>query len=114
VDNKIDSLENLFDEKFVGMRSNGDSQSKTQYITRLKGGNFIHNSIDVEDNSATVVNNIAVVVGKGKFSVTVSGNTCHFTFLIQKFLEDPALLSHGSYWRCMRVHRSIKNLNKPG
>ena len=34
----------------------------------------MHNSIDVEENTATVVNGTATVVGKGKFVVTISGN----------------------------------------
>lgn len=49
-------------------------QTKNQYLTTLKGGNFMHNSIDVEENTATVVNGTATVVGKGKFVVTISGN----------------------------------------
>ncbi|HEY6976184.1 MAG TPA: nuclear transport factor 2 family protein, partial [Chitinophagaceae bacterium] len=64
----------MFDEKFVVVNSSGESQTKQEYITRLKSGNFVHNNIDVEQNTSTVVNNTATVVGKGKFTVTISGD----------------------------------------
>lgn len=74
VTNQIDSLEKVFDEKFVVVGGDGSSQYKKQYITVLRSGNFVHNSIDVSESLATVVNNTATVVGKGKFTVKVSGN----------------------------------------
>jgi hypothetical protein len=50
------------------------NQFKKDYLIRLQSGNFIHNSIIVEENKATVTENTAVVTGKGRFGVTVSGN----------------------------------------
>lgn len=73
VENKIDSLENVFHEKFIVISSDGNSQLKNQYIDRLKSGSFIHDSINIEENSAIVSGNTAIVSGKGKFAVTVSG-----------------------------------------
>lgn len=74
VDNKIDSLEKVFHEKFVVVGSDGNSQLKNPYINRLKSGAFVHDAINVEENSAIVSDNTAIVTGKGMFSVTVSGN----------------------------------------
>ncbi len=73
VDNKIDSLKAVFHEKFVVIGSDGNSQLKNKYIYRLKSGAFVHDSINIEENTAIVSINTAVVSGKGKFSVTVSG-----------------------------------------
>lgn len=73
VGNKIDSLEKVFHEKFVVVGSDGKSQLKNAYINRLKSGEFVHNNINVEENSAIVSDNSAIVLGKGMFSVTVSG-----------------------------------------
>ena len=70
---KIDSLDKAFDNKFVVVSSSGEQQTKAEYIARLKSGNFVHNSIDVQENSATVSDNTATVVGKGVFGVTVGG-----------------------------------------
>ncbi|MDB5147032.1 MAG: hypothetical protein JWQ57_1052 [Mucilaginibacter sp.] len=73
VDNKIDSLDNVFDEKFVVVNSKGVSQPKKQYIATLKSGNFAHNSIVISESNALVADNTAVVTGKGMFTVTVNG-----------------------------------------
>ena len=40
----------------------------------LKNGSFVHDSIHVEENFAIINGNTAVVNGKGKFAVTISGN----------------------------------------
>lgn len=56
------------------LSSDGSSQFKTGYLDRLKSGTFNHDSIDVDENAATVTGNTAIVTGKGKFAVTVSGN----------------------------------------
>lgn len=74
VENNFTALENIFHEQFVVFSSNGMNQFKKDYLIRLQSGNFIHNSILVEENKATVTENTAVVTGKGKFAVTVSGN----------------------------------------
>lgn len=74
VENNFTALENIFHEQFVVFSSNGMNQFKKEYLIRLQSGNFIHNSILVEENKATVTENTAVVTGKGKFGVTVSGN----------------------------------------
>jgi hypothetical protein len=104
VDNKIDSLAGLFDEKFVVVSSNGESQSKNQYIARLKSGNFIHNSIDVEENTASVVNNTAVLVGKGKFTVTVLGNIRSLHLSYTEVFTRPETKKP---WKLLAMHASM-------
>lgn len=83
VENKIDSVANIFHEQFLVVGSDGTAQTKAQYIARLKSGNFIHDSIDVEDNKITVSDNTAIVIGKGKFNVTVSGKkaSLHLSYM---------------------------------
>ena len=84
VENKIDSLENIIHEKFIAVSSNGSIQTKTQYIDRLKGGNFVHNKIEVEENKSTVSQNTATIIGKGEFTITASGqtNTIHLSYML--------------------------------
>ena len=104
VTNKIDSLASVFDEKFVVVSSNGESQSKTQYISRLKSGSFNHNSIEVEENTASVVDNTAIVVGKGKFTVTVSGSerSLHLSYT-EVFTRPDA----NKPWKILAMHASM-------
>jgi len=104
VDNKIDSLANLFDEKFVVVSSSGETQSKKQYITRLKSGSFNHNGIEVEENTAMVVNNTAMVIGKGKFTVTVSGNN---KLLHLSYTEVFTRAGATKPWKLLAMHATM-------
>jgi hypothetical protein len=70
VESKIASLNSVFDEKFVAFTSSGDHQIKKQYLAGMQSGKVIHNSIDIEENIATVTDNTATVGGKGRFIVT--------------------------------------------
>jgi len=83
VENKIDSVAQIFHDKFLVVGSDGNIQTKTQYISRLKSGNFIHDSIAVEENKITVADNTATAIGKGKFYVTVSGKkvSLHLSYI---------------------------------
>jgi hypothetical protein len=83
VENKIDSVEQIFHDKFLVVGSDGNIQTKVQYISQLKSGNFIHDSIAVEENKITVSDNTATAIGKGKFYVTVSGKkvSLHLSFI---------------------------------
>jgi len=103
VEGKIDSLEKTFNDKFVVVSASGDQQTKGQYIARLKSGNFVHNSIDVQENSAIVSDNTATVVGKGTFTVTSSGKKVTISLSYIEVFTRPA-----SYkpWSVLAMHAS--------
>ncbi len=99
VEGKTDSLANLFDEKFMVISGTGDIQTRDQYLTVLRGGNFVHNNIAVEQCIATVVDHTATIVGKGKFTVTISGKkiTLHLSY-IEVFRKKE------KGWRLLALH----------
>ena len=101
-ENKVDSLANVFDDKFMVVSGTGDIQTKDQYLSVLRGGNFVHNSIDVEETTATVENNTATVVGKGKFTVTISGKkiTLHLSY-IEVYTKNK------QGWKLLALHAGI-------
>src|SRR3954470_18957756 len=74
VEENIDSLANLFDDKLNIVNSRGEIQTKEQYLKTLRSGSFKHDSIYVEQSIATAEGNTATVIGKGRFVMTVSGN----------------------------------------
>jgi len=104
VENNIDSLEKVFHEKFVVIGSDGNSQLKNQYINRLKTGSFVHNSIKVEQDTAIVSGNTAIVSGKGKFSVTVSGNQIE---LHLAYMEVFTRENDKKSWQVMAMKASV-------
>jgi Domain of unknown function (DUF4440) len=104
VTNKIDSLEKVFDEKFVVVGGDGSSQFKKQYISVLRSGNFTHNSIEASENLATLVNNTATVVGKGKFTVTVSGNKISLPL---SYIEVFTRQNSKKPWTVLAMHATV-------
>jgi len=87
----------------VVVNAAGESQTKGQYMSLLKGGKFVHDSIDVEQNTANIVNNTATVFGKGKFVVTSSGNkiTLHLSYM-EVFTRSNAK----GAWKILAMHAS--------
>jgi hypothetical protein len=103
VGGKIDSLENVFDEKFVVVNGAGEIQTRKQYIANLTGGNFIHDSIEIAENTAAVVNNTATVVGKGKFTVTNNGNKVTLRLAYLEVFTRPGPTAP---WKILAIHAS--------
>jgi hypothetical protein len=103
VESKIDSLENLFDEHFLVVGSDGVSQTKAQYIARLRSGDFVHNDITISENNAIVSSNTASVFGKGKFTVTVSGNK---VIMLLSYIEVFTRQHANAEWKVLAMHAS--------
>jgi len=77
VENNINSLEGVLGARFKVVNSRGDVQTKEQYVATLRGGNMSHDSIAIEQNTVTIVDKTAIVIGKGRFHMTISGNKLH-------------------------------------
>ena len=97
-----DSLASVFDEKLHVVNSHGETQTKQQYLETLNNGNFKHDTISVEQATATVKNNTALVIGKGKFAMTVSGNKIsrHLSY-IEVFIKDDKI------WKLLAIYASV-------
>jgi len=105
VENKIDSLAKVFDEKFVVVNGSGESKFKDEYIQFLKSGNFVHNSIEIEETKAVVSKNAATVVGKGRFIVTVSGTQ---KTLLLSYVEVFTRSSPTADWKVLVMHATAQ------
>jgi hypothetical protein len=83
VKNNIDSIDNLLHEKLIVVNSKGETLSKSQYLATFKSGTMTHNSIEIEESKTTVINNTAIVAGKGVFNITAGGNNMirHLSYL---------------------------------
>jgi hypothetical protein len=103
-DDQTDSLEKTFAPKFVVVSSNGEIQSKKEYITRLRSGNFVHNDIQVEQGTAVISGNTGTVIGKGIFNVTINGkqSSIHLAYL-EVFTRS----SLNKAWTLLALHASI-------
>ena len=83
VQNNIDSIDNLLHSQLVVVNSKGEAQSKLQYLATFKSGTMTHNSIEIEESKTTILNNTAIVSGKGFFNITAGGNNVirHLSYL---------------------------------
>jgi hypothetical protein len=97
----IDSLANLFDENFVIIGSSGVKRSGKEYLDNLKNGRPIHNSIVVEETSATIHGTTAIVTGKGIFVTTMNGmkSTSHLSYMEVFVIEN-------KYWKLIALYAS--------
>ena len=88
IHNNIDSIDNLLHSQLVVVNSKGETQSKLQYLATFKSGIMTHNSIEIEESKTTVLNNTAIVAGKGVFNITAGGNNMirHLSY-IQTFVK---------------------------
>lgn len=104
VEGKFDSLENALASRLVVLNSAGATQTKTQYMARLKGENFVHNTIQVEQSTAVISDNTGTVTGKGIFNVTANGkqSSLHLTYL--EVFTRP---SEEREWTLLALHASI-------
>ncbi|WP_413511683.1 nuclear transport factor 2 family protein [Myroides odoratus] len=98
VDNKIDSVQTAFHEKFLVIGSDGNVQLKNQYISKLKSGAFVHNRIGIEENNAVISGNSTVV------SVTISGNKVQFHLShIEVFTRE----NNKKEWKVLAMKASV-------
>ncbi len=102
VENKIESLADLMHEKLTVVNSKGETLNKDQYIATFKSGSFIHNSIEIEENKVTVLENTATVSGKGNFNITAGGNNVirHLSYL-------EIFINTNSGWKLIALKASV-------
>ena len=88
VKNNIDSIDNLLHDQLIVVNSKGETLSKSQYLATFQSGTMTHNSIEIEESKTTILNNTAVVAGKGIFNITAGGNNMirHLSY-IETFIK---------------------------
>jgi hypothetical protein len=86
--NNIDSIDNLLHEQLLVVNSKGETLSKLQYLATFKSGAMTHNSIEIEESKTTILDNTAIVAGKGIFNITASVNNMirHLSY-IETFIK---------------------------
>jgi hypothetical protein len=81
VEQKLDSLKKVLDERLVYIHSNGWMQRKQDVIDDFKNGKLKYNSVRVDSAGARVYQGAVIVVGKALINATLNGNTSDFSLL---------------------------------
>jgi hypothetical protein len=101
VDGKMDSLANLFDDRLMIVSSSGVKKNKQEYLSDLKMGKPVHNSIQVKEAVVNLFGNTAVVVGKGVFVVAINAIEATFNLsYMEVFAKDD------KSWKLVALHAS--------
>lgn len=69
----FDSLESALDDRLVFIHSNGWPETKGEFIDDIKSGKLRYSAIEVIESSVRVYPTSAIVIGRGKFTVTLDG-----------------------------------------
>lgn len=77
---KLDSLEQLFDDKMLLQHANGMLQTKSEYLGTLRSGMMKYVKVDIKEASATVAGPTAFVIGKCRFDIIFQGKNASFDF----------------------------------
>ena len=80
-DNNLDELSKFLADDLVYMHTNGDVESKSQFLERLRSGALRYRSIQPFDVTVRTYGDIAVVTGRSKMAVTSAGADRDFEIL---------------------------------
>lgn len=81
VEGKLDSLNNILDERLQYIHSNGWIETKKEVIEDLRSGKLKMVNVKVKEATARVYKGFVLVTGKGDFTVVVEGKPVEINLL---------------------------------
>lgn len=81
VNNRLDSLNNMLDDRVQYVHSNGWVQTKKEIIDDLRSGKLVMNKVTVTEAKARVYKGFVIVNGKGIFNVVLEGKPVDVSLL---------------------------------
>ncbi len=73
VQQKLDSLNSILDDRIQYVHSNGWIQTKKEVIDDIRSGKLTMKKVTISDASARVYKGFVIVTGKGIFNVMMEG-----------------------------------------
>lgn len=99
INNNIDSITYLLGDKVSYIHSNGWIQNREEVLNDMKSGKLQYKSIAVEESSVNLIEQTAIVTGKGTFVGKV--NTIDFSV---KLLYTEVYVKVNNRWRLLSRH----------
>jgi len=69
--NNLETMSNLLDDKLVYVRNSGVVDTKSSYIDSMRKGETVYEYIDHVNDAVRVYGCIAILTGKGKYDVRI-------------------------------------------
>ncbi|GCC52907.1 nuclear transport factor 2 family protein [Chryseotalea sanaruensis] len=99
INNNIDSITYLLGDKVSYVHSNGWIQNRDEVLNDMKSGKLQYKSIVVEESSVNLIEQTAIVTGKGTFVGKV--NTTDFSL---KLLYTEVYVKLNGRWKLISRH----------
>jgi hypothetical protein len=97
--NNIDSMTYLLGDQVSYVHSNGWLQNREEVLNDMKSGKLQYKSIVVEESNVNLVEQTAIVTGKGTFTGRV--NTTEFSM---RLLYTEVYVKVNSHWKLISRH----------
>jgi len=96
----VDAVADLFDDELVFVHLNGNITSKSEWIAQMRSHRFVYKAIEVEEiPSVKVYDGTAVLVGKAKFKVSMSGFPGSY-----KLVYTEVYVKKNNKWKLVNLH----------
>lgn len=99
INNNIDSITYLLGDKVSYVHSNGWIQNRDEVLTDMKSGKLQYKSIVVEESSVNLIEQTAIVTGKGTFVGKL--NTTDFSL---KLFYTEVYVKVNNRWKLISRH----------
>lgn len=78
---QTDSLEQILDDRMQYIHSNGWIENKQELLEDIRSGKLQMTNVAIKESTARIYKNMAVINGKGVFSVVMEGKPMDFLLL---------------------------------
>jgi hypothetical protein len=99
INNKLDSMTYLLGDQVSYVHSNGWLQNREEVLNDMKSGKLQYKSIVVEESNVNLVEQTAIVTGKGTFTGKV--NTTEFSM---RLLYTEVYVKVNRHWKLISRH----------
>jgi hypothetical protein len=99
---RIDLVEDLFDDDLVFIHLNGHFSTKKEWIRELRSKHFVYNSIELKEAAAKAYGDTVVLVGRATFKVTMGGSKGTYNLVYTEVYTK----KHGK-WKLVNLHTTM-------
>ena len=99
LEGKAYSLLTIYDENSMTVHSNGLIKSSAEHINDVRNGIPTYKSIEIGETTVKDFGNTAILVGKGRFSITMAGSEMTLNMVYTEVYQKK-----GTHWKLIARH----------
>lgn len=99
INQRLDLLSNVLHEQLIYIHSNGLTESKQDVLDNISSGKLKLESVTVKEESVRVIDDLAIITGKGNFTGIIDGNSFDV-----ELLYTEVYVAVGAKWLLLHRH----------